>query len=175
MRKTHNFGKILSISLIIVLMAACGVWAYKYNHDKSEAVVQSQPSKGDQPATKADQAQSEAMKSSTPSVSPANNSGQSAERKKVVVTITTWGPDGTNYSVSGFMEGIVETDGTCTLTMTKDGTTLTAHNPAFANASDTSCGAEVPASKLQKGTWLATLSYTSKAYTGKSSQEITIK
>ena len=69
----------------------------------------------------------------------------------------------------GYLSPVVETGGTCTLALTKDGRTVTATSPAQADASTTSCGnLAVPRAKLRPGSWTAVLRYASKTTTGSS-------
>ena len=65
--------------------------------------------------------------------------------------------------------GTVEEGGTCTLTLTRESTTVTTARPAVPNASSTSCGdLTVAPQKLAPGTWTTVLSYSSPTSAGSS-------
>ena len=58
--------------------------------------------------------------------------------------------------------GIVESGGTCTLTLTKGSTAVDVSADAVDNVTSTSCPAmTVAGDRLESGTWQATLSYES--------------
>jgi hypothetical protein len=177
MRKTHSISKISAISLLVVLLVAGGAWAYKHHQDQTaKTSSQNQPSMGNSPATQADQAGNEAKKSSP--VPPAENSGSestntaSSSKKTVEVDITTWNSKINNFTLNGFVQGVIERGGTCTLTMKSGASTVTESRSATANATNTTCGEiSVPASKLHVGSWTAVLSYSSPTSKGASSSQ----
>jgi hypothetical protein len=69
----------------------------------------------------------------------------------------------------GYLSPVVESGGTCTLSLTQGSRTVTAVSPAQADASTTSCGnLSVPRAHLAPGTWTAVLHYSSRTTTGKS-------
>jgi len=71
--------------------------------------------------------------------------------------------------VDGYVPGVAESDGTCTLTLAKDGTSVTATVPGTENVHDTDCGgAAVSRDDLSPGTWRAVLAYESDAVHGAS-------
>ena len=88
-------------------------------------------------------------------------------KKGPIPVITSYGQDPSSKEalVGGFVPGTVESGGSCTLTLEKDGKKVTATNPATPNASTVSCGViAIARDKLSAGTWSATLSYASYAY-----------
>ena len=85
----------------------------------------------------------------------------------VTVTFYGWNPDTKAVEVGGYVTGVVEDGGTCTLTLTKGATTVTGSTKALPDASTTACGAvAVPGNKVGAGTWRAVLSYSSDGHTG---------
>ena len=66
------------------------------------------------------------------------------------------------------VEGITESGGTCTLTLSDGTTTRTATGPAAPSASSTDCGEglEVSTKDLSAGTWTAQIAYSSDLYAG---------
>lgn len=91
----------------------------------------------------------------------------------VVVSWSGWVDDQTGVEVDGFVVGVVESGGTCTLTLTRGETSLSATSAAEPDASTTLCaplylaGADVAA-----GSWDAVLSYTSASSTGVSAPAV---
>ena len=85
----------------------------------------------------------------------------------VKVTFYGWQADERQVLVGGYVAGIVEDGGTCTLTLTQGGTTVTEQVQATADASSTACGAiTVSGDRLAGGTWQAVLSYASGSHAG---------
>jgi len=89
----------------------------------------------------------------------------------VDVSITYYGfdPVTERVEVGGFVAGIVEEGGSCTLTLSGGGQTVTGTSEALADATTTDCGAvAVPGDELGDGTWQAVLSYSSADHSGSS-------
>jgi hypothetical protein len=76
---------------------------------------------------------------------------------------------------AGFVAGVLEDGGTCTLTLTKGGQEVTATSPASADATTTMCGLLETPPGLAAGTWDAVLTYASAAADGESrSTEVSV-
>lgn len=106
-----------------------------------------------------------AVDPTTASAGPATSS--SAD---VVVTYSGWIDQSTSVEVGAYVAGVVESGGTCTLTLTGPGSPRTASVTGEADAGSTSCPAMVvPGSKLSRGSWTAVVGYTSAAVSGTSS------
>lgn len=112
-------------------------------------------------------------------VAPEPTSGQSVAmdppaktgggKVDVVITQGGWGPSGTAVEVSGYVAGVVENGGTCRVTLSHDGETVTAKHTGLADATTTACGAiEVGDEDMSSGWWKAVLSYESPTSTGAS-------
>jgi hypothetical protein len=87
----------------------------------------------------------------------------------IFLTRSEWDADASAVYVSGYLEGVVEDDGTCTLTLTKDGQSVSATKPGTSNVTNTSCGQlTIAGSELSTGVWTATVSYSSSASSGSS-------
>ena len=87
----------------------------------------------------------------------------------VTVTFHGWNPTSQEVEVGGYVEGVVEDGGVCTLTLTKGGTTVTGRADASADAATTACGAvTVPGDEVSAGTWTAVLGYASDEHSGTS-------
>lgn len=128
------------------------------------------------PATKEDREFNDAHKAGlgadATEQAPSDTSTTDNAMREVTPTITAYGqPDGSggDFKLNGFVSGIIETDGTCTLTLTKDSTIAIVSKSAVQNVQDTSCGQLVlPFSKLAPGKWQAVLSYESPTSQGSS-------
>jgi hypothetical protein len=91
------------------------------------------------------------------------------EEVQVTVTFAGWNAGAAQVQVGGYVAGVIEDGGTCTLTLTKDGQTVTGRSEAVADASTTACGAvTVPGDQVSDGTWSARLAYESAAHVGTS-------
>lgn len=100
-------------------------------------------------------------------------------KKSLTPVIASYGqnPSSKDIEVSGFVPGTVERGGTCTLTIIKDGQTVSsAASSATPDASTVSCGLmaidrdKVPTA----GAWSITISYASSVYEG-TSQPLTLE
>jgi len=173
----RRIGAILVIA--IVLVAAFIAWPHLRQTDSSSQV--SSDGISYRPPTKQEKADSENHKdaivstnntnvSSKASTNSSGDPNASSPKTKVYPRITTWNPDATSFTLNGFVEGVVESDGTCKLTLTNGGKVVTATHNSFANATNTSCGQiKVAKGSLYAGTWQAVLSYSSSTSQGTSS------
>jgi len=87
-------------------------------------------------------------------------------------------PTDTEIEIDSHVNGIVEDGGTCTLTATLSGQTVTKTVTAVRNADDTSCPAFIlnPSDFPSSGTWNIQVSYSSATYSGTSqSQTLQVK
>jgi len=97
---------------------------------------------------------------------PVVASGSSVD---VSVTFAGWDPTRSEVQVDGYVAGISEEGGTCTLSLTKDGRTVTGSTQGVADARMTACGGlAVPGDQVSGGTWQAVLSYRSAGHSGTS-------
>jgi hypothetical protein len=80
----------------------------------------------------------------------------------VAVTYWHWNTTAGTVEVAGFVDGLTEDGGTCTLTLTRGATVLTGDGPALSDAASTSCGmVEVTVPAGNAGDWEAVLAYES--------------
>lgn len=81
---------------------------------------------------------------------------------EVMVTFAQWDDAAAVVDISGYVSGTVESDGQCTLTLTRGSAVLTGRSPAYPDASTTSCSpVRVPVPAGQAGDWGAVLAYES--------------
>ncbi len=94
-------------------------------------------------------------------------------RATVVLASLLFDQRAQEVQAAGYVESIVEDDGTCTLTLTATATAgapaVLGVRPAAADASTTSCGSlTIPRSALSSGAWTAVLTYASALHSGSS-------
>lgn len=127
------------------------------------------------PATDEDKALNDERKRTLPESTRQEESGTgtSGGSKKVVTpVISAWsqeGGTGTDLKINGYVPEIIETNGSCTVTLTKGSTTASTSKSALQNAQNTSCGQLIiPYTQLSPGLWQAVLSYSSSMSAGSS-------
>ena len=87
----------------------------------------------------------------------------------VRMTYVGWNAAAGAVEAAGFLPGVVESDGTCLLTLTNGESSITASVAGTADASSTSCGGlAVPGASVSPGTWEAVVTYESSASRGTS-------
>jgi hypothetical protein len=131
------------------------------------------------PATAQEQADSESHKNGPAPTDTANTpdntsgaTGSTSHKKTVTVEITTYRQQSTTFDVNSQVNGVVESGGTCTLSMiatSNPSEKITQSRLSEANASNTTCGViSVPLSKLHAGTWNVSVAFSSSDAQGKS-------
>jgi hypothetical protein len=91
------------------------------------------------------------------------------EAVPVVLTYSAWSAADRKVLAGGYVTGVIEDGGVCTLTLTRNGATVVAEGAAMADATTTVCGGlSIAGSQLAAGTWQAVLSYASSTHTGAS-------
>lgn len=99
-----------------------------------------------------------------------NHKGQ----KNVDVVITTYSQDQSGLHVNGYVDGVIENNGTCKLTITNEsGKAISTTRKSHENAKNTTCGqSTISNQKLKPGKWTISLSYSSDTATGSSEASI---
>ena len=123
-----------------------------------------------------DAASSSALKG--PQDSPAAAPTATASDGRVAVTplLTTWSFDASSGLFAGaLVSSVVVDDGSCTLTASLGGRSVSASGAAEPSAEDTFCSATIPAASLTSGTWSITMAFASGSYVGTSAaQEVVV-
>ena len=92
-----------------------------------------------------------------------------ADDVPVLITYAGWDPSSSAVEVSGIVDRVVDAGGTCTVTLTSGGRSVTASGPATPDVTTTACGSVyVPGAELSGGTWSAVLNFSSDASEGTS-------
>jgi cytoskeletal protein RodZ len=169
--------KVLIISLLLIAGLSIGAWWVFVRDTSSDLPVAdtSEPVNYD-PPTETDKTESDSKKDQIVDEDTNQTTDTSTDSiKKTNVTITYWGASGSSYEVGAYASH-VEQSGTCTLTMKKGTTTLTAARKATINVSTMSCGAlSVSNAKVTPGMWSATVKYSSDKYQGSTTKQIEVE
>ncbi|GAA4322469.1 hypothetical protein [Klenkia terrae] len=86
----------------------------------------------------------------------------------VVLTYAQYQSDTGTVQANGFVSGVIEDGGTCTLTLRRDGAEVDVRTLGSADATTTSCGLLETGTDLTPGTWDAQLTYSSATGDGSS-------
>ena len=149
------------LAALTTATAGCGS-DWTASAEGSSASVTGQAPAGDAATTSASPDPTQVVTDSSVSTGPTTGA-------TVFVTSSGWDAATGSVTVRGYLQGVVEDDGTCTLTLTRDGRSVTAERAGTSNVTQTSCGAvSVPRSQLATGTWTAVLSYRSSTSNGSS-------
>lgn len=169
--------------LLLLLLVLAGAAAYFFLYYKGgikdrQSAIPSSEHINLAPSTKGDQTFSDAQKQNSTNQTQNSGTRDTTDSSKRVVTpvITTWSDSAANPTVNGYVSGVVEDGGTCTLTLRNGNKVVTQSRQAVANATNTSCGQTAIPHSISPGAWQATLSYSSPTSQGTSSvQNITFK
>lgn len=165
MKKIVTNKYILAALALLVLSVAALYW---FNKSKDNNNAQNSATSDTQMPEENESA------GNTQNQSSEDNSGNSesptdSELKPVTPVIASWGQGSGTVEVSARVPEIIESSGTCTLTLKKDSKVVTQEKKATPNVSEMSCGfISVPRSKLSSGAWSAEVSYKSSKAEGNS-------
>lgn len=164
--------KILIIVIAIVLAATAGGYLfYQDRQNKGETDAEIQYVEATEAEKQETEAKKEEVAKQTEAANKPSSTTNSNTKKNVQPVISYWGQEksGQPLEVNGYVTGIIEKNGTCTLTLTKGTDKVTDSRTSLDNAQDTSCGLFViPKSKLSNGSWSVQLSYSSSKASGTS-------
>ena len=193
MRITQTKAKKRSLTPIIILVLAVvaiaggyftyafmtkGAWPFEQTETKApvNTVNYDKPTQEEIDHSQDGKKNSGNQQSETPSTETPNK--PSSDKKKISVGIAFAGYDADEDAVDirAFTPDVIEGDGTCTATLTKDTAIVTKTSKAFVDSSSSQCRPIlIPASEFEeKGLWSLTVTYASTGYTG-ASGEMNIK
>lgn len=175
---------ILASVLVVILLSISG-FAY-FKKSSSSSVTNGTASDGTkmEEATPVEKSEAEQRKeeiskqqAESPAPTPPPTSGGSGKTVSPVINYWTVKPVTGDTEFSGYVGGVFEDGGTCTITLVKDGVTVSESSTGMANATNTTCGTiTVAKAKLTPGKWSATLSYKSATASGTSAaQQIAVQ
>lgn len=180
--KRTRSKKILSLVIIAVILVAAASVGYYYMRQNSKSSIESQenaktttevanempdpvPATPDEEADASQTKQSTVDKAKTPSPSPT----------ALGVSFTAANQAGNTLQVRLKIDQIIS-QGTCTLTLKKDGKTVTKTASVYASASLSTCkGFDVPLSELSAGTWQLSATVSSNSLKGSATSQTEIK
>lgn len=171
LKKRSSKKKYLLIGLV-VLLAVGGIFAYTQtlngNDNDRDSVNYSPPTKEEQEA-------SNTQKEKNIEREQIDTNNQTIKNAEVVLVDANQYND--TVEVRTYIANIYEDGGTCTVTFTKDGQTITRNNKGFKDATTTQCEPFViPRSTFSEaGDWQLKVSYASDSSAGESSQTVSIK
>lgn len=173
MKRKKITKKMLILGLLGLLVIGVGgrvLYVY-YNHKNPAPVAAPTGTSSGTinygPPTETDKQETQANKDNLANQSKQDNSGS---KTATPILVNAFQND-SQITVSGFVQGVIENNGTCTYTFTKDSLKVTKTATGSANASNTSCPiVNVARSEFsQAGDWQVTLSYSSASASGVSS------
>jgi hypothetical protein len=107
--------------------------------------------------------------SPTPSATPTLVPGSTKRAVSPFITLADWDASSSELDVSAIVPNLVESGGTCTATVTRNGVVRTASAPAAAVSTYVGCNPmTIPGSALSTGTWTVRVTYSSRTATGAS-------
>lgn len=111
------------------------------------------------------------VKASAVAENKTEGSQASTAKQTLPVGISFAGIVDNNVEVRAFISGIIEGNGTCIATFSKDGVEITESSPAFIDATTSQCEPiQIPKSRFtSSGVWTLVVSYSSTDAEGKSS------
>jgi hypothetical protein len=87
----------------------------------------------------------------------------------IFVTYSEWNAQSAAVEVGSYLPNVSESDGICTLTLTKAARSVQTSRPATPDVGSTACGSlTVPGDQLSAGTWTAVVTYESSSSRGTS-------
>lgn len=95
-------------------------------------------------------------------------------KKDIKPVVTFWGQAsaGKDFELNGYVPGVIEEDGICTVILSKSSEEVTESKKALPDAQSTSCGLiTIPRGQLSAGEWTVKLRYESSESAGISSPE----
>lgn len=187
--KVQSHRKMLVLVGTLVLTTGIGLLLYFRYWHKNPGPTTSYGEINLAPSTEQDKEYNDQVKENISNSQNSNTNSQdsgttdqdplnSSALKTVKPTITYANVSDEEVMVSAYINGVIEDDGTCTLTLTKDSSqSVTEQVASVANASNTSCPSmNIPVSKLERGVWVAKVSYSSSTATGVSDpNEVEVK
>lgn len=182
-RNRFTTTNVILLSLVMVTLLGLGVFAYKKwtasgpsSSDSGNNKVNYNPPTDEQTQAGND------IKNSTvnsqigkPPAPGTDGNTQPPTGNTIPVTITAANQSGEKLSVRSLIEAIIS-NGTCTLTLTKDATVVTKTSEIQPLANSSTCkGFDIPTSELSSGEWRIQLDIASGNMTGTASRTVTVE
>ncbi len=176
-KKRSVLKKIVPVAIVIAILAVSLVYfvrnrsSNKISSGTSGSTINYNPPTVDELAETKQQKETISSGIESAKDNPAGDS--TATSKKVTPVISSWNYSESNLQASGFVPGVIESTGTCTLTVVNGSQSASASVPGTPNVQNVSCGLiKIPRSKLGSGSWKLTLEYSSPGHSGTSEPQI---
>ncbi|HRN90146.1 MAG TPA: hypothetical protein PK265_00205 [Candidatus Saccharibacteria bacterium] len=180
---SKRYSKILIITTSILVVACLGYVVMAYTNNLFPFIASQDSNSSDRqntengvdynPPTVEQKQAGEDQKMTT--AQPSVNSGVTTGGDTLQVTITALAQNGGMVQVRGLIDR-VSSLGTCTLTLTKGGASITKESDIQALPSESTCkGFDVPVSELSAGTWSVTLSAQVSSAKGSATKSFAVK
>lgn len=167
---------LILISVLVIALLVTGATFYLSNNSSNEENAGNGEDINYSPPSEEEKAAAEQNKAEV--VKRQNLDGQSSTsrqgdgaKKDVLPIISSWGQNlnNKNVEVTGYVSGVYENGGICTLTLERSGKKVTGKHIAHKDAQTTTCGLIVISrNALSTGVWKATISYSSSTAQGTS-------
>jgi hypothetical protein len=179
--KNRSKKPIIIASVVIALsLLSALAYVYAFNGDilgwNSGKENQSAPTsnQSDKPTNEQVEA-GEGTKPGGSDSTPAPTPQPGSNKNSINMSFTAANQNGSILQLRVLISSVVNT-GECTLTMTKDGVTVSRTASVQALASSSTCkGFDIPVSDLSTGTWQAVINYENDTLTGTTSKAIAIQ
>jgi len=174
--------KIIFLSVVALLLVASALlylFAFRGNLFGLK-VINDKPTETNlidySPATKEQQDAGSKAKTGSSDIPAKPTEIPGSDKKSVQVTITAANQNDTTLQIRAQI-GAVENGGKCTLKLVKTGQTPIVNSSSIQPLSSTSTcnGFDIQTPQLAKGTWNATIEYSSSLLTGTATQDVVIK
>lgn len=145
-KHAHVLRPLITIIVISAVIALCSyfIWQYKFNQPKPINNTDINHTIDLNPPTNDQKAAGEAQKNETSN--PTNN--------ELGISITTIDTSNNPVQIRSVISGAISNSGTCTLNLTKNGTTITKTAETYAMPSSSTCnGFEINKNELSSGEW----------------------
>lgn len=166
---------IITLSLIVVLLLTGGAFAYwklaPQKGDQGTGQTKTESSTNYKPPTDDEKAAGSSQKQETVTN---DKNGNDSSTPNLPVTITAANQNGNVLNIRTLIAAVSST-GSCTLTLTNNGQTVTKTSGIQALAESSTCkGFDIPTGELSKGKWHIVIKVTTGSASGQAEQDITI-
>lgn len=181
----NNRVRLVSTVIVAVLLVGGGLAYWQRDtisgwfNQSSESTDSDNSSSGSSDSNNSDMPDTDydGTSSNNDSSSDGSSSSSSDGIKQANVIINDASQYDSNVEVRSYVEGVVESNGTCTVTFKKGNQSVTKTTELLTNPSYTTCATvSVPVSEFpSKGTWQVTVDYSSATYKGSATKNVEVK
>lgn len=174
--KSKSPLKVIIVLAVILAAVAGAALVYAYTQHKSENIPGSAQSGVDyNPPSDEQKAAGDQQKEETINQTDNGNQGSSGTGQDIGVSFTALNQSGDQLQIRTLIDTVSST-GVCTLTLVKDGVTVTKQSDIQAGPTSSTCkGFNVPLSELSPGSWQVTVQATIGSQKGSATQAYTVQ